>query len=320
MRSSEAVRLAGAGTGEHEQRSGRRLDRVALRAGGALVGECFDRRRDGRRQANRRCERSFALRASSSRLRGGAWISSEAINRRAAAVTSSTAWLNAASFTRDGRVVPLNFRTNCNAEARISSSVAGGSKLARVLMLRHMGTARERRHGEYALSFGRAKRRGCQNPRLPEPAAAEPAAARTRDCQTTRLPDNATARQRDCQQRDCQTTRLPDNATARQRDCQTTRLPDNATARQRGCRTTQTPTPLEAPVLNAFAYPAAGVRSCAVSAIGSCVVWQSRFLAVAISGSRDFWQPRLLAVAPSGSRGFWRSGSALSQRFRRSLQ
>src|SRR6185369_10433906 len=32
----------------------------------------------------------------------------------------------------------LNLRTNCSADARISSSVAGGSKFARVLMLRHI--------------------------------------------------------------------------------------------------------------------------------------------------------------------------------------
>ena len=37
------------------------------------------------------------------------------------------------------RLKPDNFRTNCSAEARISSSVAGGSKLNSVLMLRHIG-------------------------------------------------------------------------------------------------------------------------------------------------------------------------------------
>jgi hypothetical protein len=35
----QTVRFAGAGTGEHEQWSGRRLDRVALRARGTPVGE-----------------------------------------------------------------------------------------------------------------------------------------------------------------------------------------------------------------------------------------------------------------------------------------
>jgi len=71
-------------------------------------------------------------------LRGGALVLSESINRCAAAVTSSTARSKACSLARDGRVVPLSFLTNCNAEARISSSVAGGSKLASVLMFRHM--------------------------------------------------------------------------------------------------------------------------------------------------------------------------------------
>jgi hypothetical protein len=42
-------------------------------------------------------------------------------------------------LARDGRLVPLNFRTNWRAAARISSSVAGGSKFARVLIFRHIG-------------------------------------------------------------------------------------------------------------------------------------------------------------------------------------
>src|SRR5262245_29049427 len=56
----------------------------------------------------------------------------------AAAVTSTTARLNASSFALDGLLKPLSLRTNCSAEARISASVAGGSKLNSVLMLRHM--------------------------------------------------------------------------------------------------------------------------------------------------------------------------------------
>src|SRR5687767_13884930 len=60
------------------------------------------------------------------------------MSRCADAVTSSTARLKAASLAREGRVVPLSFRTNWSADARISSSVAGGSKFASVLMLRHM--------------------------------------------------------------------------------------------------------------------------------------------------------------------------------------
>ena len=63
------------------------------------------------------------------------------MRRRATSVTSSTARLNAASLVRDGLEVPLSLRTNCSADARISSSVAGGAKLASVLMLRHIGRA-----------------------------------------------------------------------------------------------------------------------------------------------------------------------------------
>jgi hypothetical protein len=56
----------------------------------------------------------------------------------ATAVTSSTARSKAAAFARDGRVVPVSFRTNCSDAARISSSVAGGSKFASVLIFRHI--------------------------------------------------------------------------------------------------------------------------------------------------------------------------------------
>jgi hypothetical protein len=44
----------------------------------------------------------------------------------------------AASLDLDGTLNPLSLRTNCNDASRISISVAGGSKLKRVLMLRHM--------------------------------------------------------------------------------------------------------------------------------------------------------------------------------------
>src|SRR5262245_46712771 len=52
--------------------------------------------------------------------------------------TSSMARSKAFSLAFDGRVKPLSLRTNWNEAARISSSVAGGSKLKSVLMLRHM--------------------------------------------------------------------------------------------------------------------------------------------------------------------------------------
>src|SRR5262249_1377147 len=48
---------------------------------------------------------------------------------------------NAAAFACDGLLKPETLRTNCSAEAWISSSVAGGSKLNNVLMLRHIELA-----------------------------------------------------------------------------------------------------------------------------------------------------------------------------------
>jgi hypothetical protein len=53
------------------------------------------------------------------------------------AATSSTAARNAASLAFEGLLKPLSFLTNCNEAERISSSVTGGSKLKRVLMLLH---------------------------------------------------------------------------------------------------------------------------------------------------------------------------------------
>jgi hypothetical protein len=52
--------------------------------------------------------------------------------------TACTARSKASAFAREGRVNPLTLRTYCRAAARTSSSVAGGSKLKRVRMLRHM--------------------------------------------------------------------------------------------------------------------------------------------------------------------------------------
>ena len=65
-------------------------------------------------------------------------MTSESSNSRAACATWSTARLNASSFAFEGFVNPLSLRTNCNDDARISSSVAGGLKLWSVLIFRHM--------------------------------------------------------------------------------------------------------------------------------------------------------------------------------------
>src|SRR6266436_9922093 len=87
---------------------------------------------------NRSLDRSFAFSASISRSRAGAWVCSEVSRRRAEAVTSATARSNALALAWDGLLKPDSFLTNCSAEAWISSSVAGGSKLNSVLMLRHI--------------------------------------------------------------------------------------------------------------------------------------------------------------------------------------
>ena len=84
--------------------------------------------------------RARAFAASISRFLAGLAVSSDCSNRRAVSVTSSTARLKAASLARDGFAKPLSLRTNCTAEARISSSLAGGSKLNSVRILRHIFT------------------------------------------------------------------------------------------------------------------------------------------------------------------------------------
>src|SRR5258706_2938774 len=89
--------------------------------------------------------RSRALAISSSRLLGGAFVSSEPSRFRETAVIPSTAARNAASLALEGLLNPLTFLTNCSDAARISSSVTGGAKLKRILMFLHMSaTSRNR--------------------------------------------------------------------------------------------------------------------------------------------------------------------------------
>ena len=117
----------------------RRLDPV----GGRPAGLARRRKRLRASRAPEERKRSAALarafEASTSRSRGGALVTSEPSSSWAACATWSTARLNASSLAFEGRVHPLNLRTNWRDEARISSSVAGGSKLCSVLMFRHMG-------------------------------------------------------------------------------------------------------------------------------------------------------------------------------------
>ena len=69
------------------------------------------------------------LTASSSRLFGGAFVTSWSSIRRVAWAISSIACSNAGVFAREGWVEPLTLRTNCRAASRTSSSVVAGSKL-----------------------------------------------------------------------------------------------------------------------------------------------------------------------------------------------
>jgi hypothetical protein len=95
--------------------------------------------RRGNQEVNLAAARAFALAATSSLVFGGALVSSEVSSRIAAAVTSSTAERNAASFAFEGLVKPLIFLTNCSEAARVSSGVTEGSKLKSVLMFLHIG-------------------------------------------------------------------------------------------------------------------------------------------------------------------------------------
>ena len=90
---------------------------------------------------NLRAARSRALKANSARFLGGAFVRSELRNFPETVDISSTAATNAASFAFDGLLKPLTFRTNCNAAARISSSVTGGAKLKRILIFLHIDIA-----------------------------------------------------------------------------------------------------------------------------------------------------------------------------------
>ena len=80
--------------------------------------------------AKRTAARALAFAASTSRSRGGAEVTSASSRRLDAAVTSSTARANAASFAFDGFVEPLDLRTYCSAAASTSSGVAAARSCA----------------------------------------------------------------------------------------------------------------------------------------------------------------------------------------------
>ena len=81
---------------------------------------------------------ALAREASTSRSRGGAFVTSSSSRRLVIAATSSTARSKAGSLALDGFCEPLTLRTYWSAAPRTSSSVAGGSKLWSVLMFLHM--------------------------------------------------------------------------------------------------------------------------------------------------------------------------------------
>jgi hypothetical protein len=82
--------------------------------------------------------RALAFAASSSRFLGGAVVSRERSKRFEMAVTSSTVARKISSLAFEGLLKPVIFLTNWSEAARVSSSVTGGSKLNRVLILRHI--------------------------------------------------------------------------------------------------------------------------------------------------------------------------------------
>src|SRR5664279_413487 len=82
--------------------------------------------------------RARALAASSSRSFGGAFVTRSSSRCLVMCAISATARSKVSWFVTDGFVAPLTLRTYCNAAAWTSSSVAGGSKLCRTLMFRHM--------------------------------------------------------------------------------------------------------------------------------------------------------------------------------------
>lgn len=88
---------------------------------------------------NRATDRAFAFAASTSRFFGVAVVAKEFRSAADAAAIASTAASKAAWFAAEGLAKPLIFLTYWSAAARISDSVAGGSKLYRVLMFRHIG-------------------------------------------------------------------------------------------------------------------------------------------------------------------------------------
>src|SRR5207245_4943489 len=95
------------------------------------------------RDGNLWADLAFRKSASRSRFFGFALVSSECRKRPEAWAISSMAAVNERSFAFEGWLKPLIFRTNCSEAARISSSVAGGSKLNRGRIFLHIPNTSE---------------------------------------------------------------------------------------------------------------------------------------------------------------------------------
>ena len=104
--------------------------------------------------ARRRAALARALAASTSRFLGGAAVTRASTSIRVSAAICSTARSKAARLAPDGREAPMILRTYCRAAAWTSSSVAGGSKLWRVRMLRHMAHEVNERSERSSLGVG----------------------------------------------------------------------------------------------------------------------------------------------------------------------
>src|SRR3546814_5746434 len=87
--------------------------------------------------------------ASTSRSLGGAVVTRLSSSCLVMWAISETASSKVAWLAWDGLVVPAILRTYCSAAAVTSSLVAGGSKLLRGRMLRHMQTTVRRRSEEH---------------------------------------------------------------------------------------------------------------------------------------------------------------------------
>ena len=95
----------------------------------------------GQTAPNRLVARTLAFSASTSRFFGGVLVTRLSTRVRVVTAISSIANRKASALAFDGSLAPLTFLTYWRAAASTSLSVAGGSKLWRVLMFRQMGAS-----------------------------------------------------------------------------------------------------------------------------------------------------------------------------------